>query len=161
MDKVLYIVGRTDQTKGTNPKWGTKKRCLWTGPKPFAAKPTARTSISTSTSKKPKYTDNNEYENDSKWAEIEQHNAIAENIIGGRDVHGRLTASDVAVASNNDRMVKVRVTSEQAELDEPTLMAVMKWDASNNIVKVRVNSEQAELDEPTLMAVVKWDGMLQ
>jgi hypothetical protein len=28
--KVLYIVGRTDQTKGTNPKWGTKKRCLWT-----------------------------------------------------------------------------------------------------------------------------------
>ena len=41
------------------------------------------------------------------------------------------------------------------------LMAVMKWDASNNIVKVRVISEQAELNDPTLMAVVKWDGMLQ
>ena len=87
---------------------------------PFAAKPTARTSTSTSTNKKPKYTDNNEYENDSKWAEIEQHDAIAENIIGGRDVDGRLTASDVAVASNNNRIVKVRVTSEQAELHEPT-----------------------------------------
>jgi hypothetical protein len=31
--EVLYIVGRTDQITGTNPKWGAKKRCLWTGPK--------------------------------------------------------------------------------------------------------------------------------
>jgi hypothetical protein len=30
--KVLYIVGRTDQTRGMNPKWGKKKPCLWTGP---------------------------------------------------------------------------------------------------------------------------------
>ncbi len=33
VDKALYIVGRTDQIKGTYDKMGYKKSCLWTGPK--------------------------------------------------------------------------------------------------------------------------------